>query len=226
MNSYPLFEDVLKCDIQGKAYYCANIVEKQFDCNNVIYYQKNRGNYKYCLTCYDKWNRTEQKPTIKGRCLIQLDTDNNVSLAQNYVPIIPIKPKINNEISIPKKIVKKVSLPPEPKPEPKPIIVKKVLKKISITAPITKECSDCKENDRSWSTSLNYKCNNERCENCNIKSLTVCCNCMGEYDDTMEFDMGYCMPCSNRLREELEQEQEQEIKYFPIFYKKKVIKKI
>ena len=51
-------------------------------------------------------------------------------------------------------------------------------------------CSDCKENDRSWSTSLHYRCNNEKCENC--------------------FDV---------------KPVEHEIKYFPIFYIKKRIKK-
>ena len=30
---------------------------------------------------------------------------------------------------------------------------------------------------------------------------------MGEFDSTMQFDMGYCIPCSKRLREEVEEEQ-------------------
>ena len=88
-------------------------------------------------------------------------------------------------------------------------------------------CSNCKENDRSWSCSLNYKCDNTKCENCYIRNITVCCNCLGEFiNNEMEFDCGYCLPCSKSLMEELMEEEVKEVKLFPIFCKKKVIKKI
>ena len=53
-------------------YYCANIVEKLFECNNKLIYRKNGGyglNYKYCSTCYSKWNNEKQKPKVY-KCLI------------------------------------------------------------------------------------------------------------------------------------------------------------
>ena len=39
-------------------------------------------------------------------------------------------------------------------------------------------------------------------------SLSVCCNCLGEFDNTTveQFDMGYCKSCAIHLWEELEEE--------------------
>ena len=46
-------------------YYCANIVEKLFDCENRLLYKKSSGGYRYCSTCYDKWKQLKEKPIIK-----------------------------------------------------------------------------------------------------------------------------------------------------------------
>ena len=43
-------------------YYCANIVEKRFNCSNQLTYVKSGGfgrNYKYCSDCYEKWNKLQ-----------------------------------------------------------------------------------------------------------------------------------------------------------------------
>lgn len=45
-------------------YYCANIVEKRFDCSNKLIYKKSGGygrNYRYCSTCYDKWDELKRE---------------------------------------------------------------------------------------------------------------------------------------------------------------------
>ena len=47
-------KDVVQCD-----YYCLNIYEKTFECQNQMKYIKYGGfglNYKYCASCYTKWN--------------------------------------------------------------------------------------------------------------------------------------------------------------------------
>ena len=74
--SYKLLEDVEKSLIVDE-YYCANSVEKLFGhCENTLTYAKNGGygfNYRYCSSCYAKWNDKklrEQSEFKKGICYI------------------------------------------------------------------------------------------------------------------------------------------------------------
>ena len=48
-------------------YYCANIKEKTFKCNKKLWYSKSGGfgmNYRYCSSCYAKWNALEKEKQI------------------------------------------------------------------------------------------------------------------------------------------------------------------
>ena len=56
-------------------YYCANAVEKLFECNNILTYIKRGGfglNYRYCASCYQKWDKLKLEPKVKGKCLIDV----------------------------------------------------------------------------------------------------------------------------------------------------------
>jgi len=54
-----LLDDIDTMKDDYKIYYCANIKEKLFECNNQLIYIKGGGfgmNYRYCQSCYSKWN--------------------------------------------------------------------------------------------------------------------------------------------------------------------------
>jgi len=58
-NKIVLLKDV-DPESNFEEYYCANIVEKTFECSNKLLYIKNGGfgcNYNYCSSCYSKWNK-------------------------------------------------------------------------------------------------------------------------------------------------------------------------
>lgn len=68
MSKYILIDNVDRNrDLQQ--YYCANIVEKTFECSNILTYKKGGGyglNYRYCSFCYDKWNKQEDEARLKN----------------------------------------------------------------------------------------------------------------------------------------------------------------
>ena len=222
-SKYLLLDDVSKLKIDGKMYYCANIVEKTFECSNSLFWSRGGGfgqNYRYCSSCYRKWNNITQfssnpiKAITKGKCLINLGDDGFVSVKEKSVEEVePNKPIT----SIPKIITKKIRPKVDTEPvEIKPVIVKKVLKKTLVeqtTKPF--ECSECKENDRSWSGRLDYKCANSKCFNCYVVENTiepnlyinVCCNCLGEF--TTELTYGHCKSCNENLIAEFEAENDE-----------------
>ena len=56
---YKLIDDV-DININFDTYYCANVVEKTFECSNKLTYRKGGGfgaNYRYCSNCYTKWHK-------------------------------------------------------------------------------------------------------------------------------------------------------------------------
>jgi hypothetical protein len=58
-KSYILLDHIDKENDNYKEYYCANIEEKLFECDNKLIYVKGGGfglNYRYCSACYNKWN--------------------------------------------------------------------------------------------------------------------------------------------------------------------------
>jgi len=69
-----LYEDVNQEKMYDE-YYCANIIEKLFECNQILMYKKGGGygfNYRYCSKCYKRWE--EMKNPIKNnkKCLIDI----------------------------------------------------------------------------------------------------------------------------------------------------------
>ena len=61
---------------KNTVYYCANIIEKRWKCDNQLLYVKGGGfgmNYKYCAKCYGKWNRKEKPDEKINRniCLVK-----------------------------------------------------------------------------------------------------------------------------------------------------------
>jgi len=75
-NIIKLLDDVDK-SLFFDEYYCANIVEKLYECNTKLIYKKNGGcglNYKYCSKCYEKWFNDKSKKTKKEtKCLIDIN---------------------------------------------------------------------------------------------------------------------------------------------------------
>lgn len=79
--SYKLIDDVDE-SLNTDTYYCANIVEKLFECNNKLTYIKGGAfgfNYRYCASCYLKWDNKElrkkklnERDGLKGVCYIKL----------------------------------------------------------------------------------------------------------------------------------------------------------
>ena len=70
---YKLLDDVNKMAMIDE-YYCANVVEKTYECSTKLVYKKNGGfgmNYRYCKECYAKWDKDKQKPKVY-KCLMQL----------------------------------------------------------------------------------------------------------------------------------------------------------
>lgn len=72
MEKFLLLEDVKHQD--RSTYYCANIVEKRYECSNKLIFSKHGGfgfNYRYCSSCYDKWNLEQTE--LKNKCFITLE---------------------------------------------------------------------------------------------------------------------------------------------------------
>ena len=66
--TFPTLDDIDKNTISE--YYCANIHEKTFDCSNKLIYKPNGGfglNYKYCSSCYRKWDELHKNVKLKDR---------------------------------------------------------------------------------------------------------------------------------------------------------------
>ena len=62
-----LLEDLDKELNFKQIYYCANIKEKTFICSTRLTYVKRGGfgmNYRYCNSCYDKWNKLEANEQV------------------------------------------------------------------------------------------------------------------------------------------------------------------
>ena len=60
-----LLDHIDKENDNYKEYYCAYIVEKLFECENKLTYIKGGGfglNYRYCASCYTKWNKLQNEP--------------------------------------------------------------------------------------------------------------------------------------------------------------------
>jgi hypothetical protein len=63
MNKKPLYKLVDDIDANNEnyvTYYCANVVEKTFDCDATLTFKKGGGfgaNYRYCSNCYAKWDK-------------------------------------------------------------------------------------------------------------------------------------------------------------------------
>jgi len=68
MATITLLEDIPE-DAYIANYFCANVIEKRYECNTELVYKKNGGfglNYRYCKKCYDKWNNDKKlNPNIK-----------------------------------------------------------------------------------------------------------------------------------------------------------------
>ena len=63
MNTHPTLDDINRNESYTK-YYCANINEKTFNCSNELTYIIEGGfgfNYRYCNSCYRKWNKLNEK---------------------------------------------------------------------------------------------------------------------------------------------------------------------
>ena len=61
-TSIILLDDIDKINDDFKEYYCANKVEKLYECDTKLVYVKKGGfgfNYRYCSSCYDKWNKSK-----------------------------------------------------------------------------------------------------------------------------------------------------------------------
>jgi len=58
----PVIYDDIDRNSDYQAYYCANIVEKLFDCKTLLLFRRHRGGYRYCSKCYDKWKQLKEKP--------------------------------------------------------------------------------------------------------------------------------------------------------------------
>lgn len=59
-----LLDDIDKVNDNYKEYYCANVVEKTFECNNKLIYKIGGGygmNYRYCSNCYHNWDLLKAK---------------------------------------------------------------------------------------------------------------------------------------------------------------------
>lgn len=59
MEKYCVLEDV-KGKFEIAEYYCANAVEKRYECKTLLVYNVNGGfgmNYRYCNNCYRLWDR-------------------------------------------------------------------------------------------------------------------------------------------------------------------------
>jgi hypothetical protein len=80
VNEITLLDHIDMENDDYKEYYCANAVEKLFECNNILTYIKRGGfglNYRYCASCYYKWNEMKRleaidKDKMKGKCLIDV----------------------------------------------------------------------------------------------------------------------------------------------------------
>jgi hypothetical protein len=61
-----LLDDIDKTQ-DFQSYYCANIKEKTFNCNQKLTYKKGGGfglNYRYCSNCYELWNELDKEKQI------------------------------------------------------------------------------------------------------------------------------------------------------------------
>jgi len=61
---YKLIDDV-DVNVNYDTYYCANVVEKTFNCDAKLTFKKGGGfgaNYRYCANCYTKWNSKHLVP--------------------------------------------------------------------------------------------------------------------------------------------------------------------
>ena len=63
----------------SEEYYCANAVEKLFQCNRILLYTKRGGfgrNYRYCDNCYTLWWKMKDKEKKENpikKCLIGIN---------------------------------------------------------------------------------------------------------------------------------------------------------
>ena len=78
MSSIKTIDDIpINCKITTE-YYCANIIERRFECSQrmlFVYPKTFSMNYKYCANCYYKWNNLGKKEQINpfaGKCLIDI----------------------------------------------------------------------------------------------------------------------------------------------------------
>ena len=69
MENYKLIDDIDKSKNTDE-YYCANIVEDFFKCNQKLIYIKGGKfgyNYRYCADCYFNWNNKKE-----SKCLVKI----------------------------------------------------------------------------------------------------------------------------------------------------------
>ena len=57
-------------------YYCANIIENTFPCSTKLFYNKKGSfgcNYRYCSSCYKKWDNLKEEKKFQQSCDTFLD---------------------------------------------------------------------------------------------------------------------------------------------------------